>query len=189
MRAHLTLLGLAAAVLAAWLIGSCSESPTDVPIPNQRPTVAISAGPIRDSVNIFIVTFNWNAADVDGQVGPFLYAIDDTLSPDAWFTTTAYELTLLFTATDSAGVDSFYVGISDVPFERYRFRDAHTFFLKAVDDDGALSAPVALSFTAETIAPETQITNPSTSVIVELGPQFTVTWQGTDHDGTENPVA
>lgn len=189
MRAHLTLLGLAAAVIAAWLIGSCAESPTDVPIPNQRPTVAISAGPIRDSVNVFIVTFNWNAADVDGQVERFMYAVDDTLSPDAWFTTTAYELTLLFTATDSAGVDSFYVGISDIPFERYRFRDAHTFFLKAVDDDEAISPPVALSFTAETIAPETQITNPSTSVIVELGPQFTVTWSGTDLDGTEAPVA
>ncbi len=189
MRAHLTLLGLVAAVLAAWLIGSCAESPTDVPIPNQRPAVAISAGPIRDSVNIFIVTFNWNASDVDGQVERFIYAIDDTLSPDAWFTTTSYELTLLFTATDSAGVDSFYVGISDVPFERYRYRDAHTFFLKAIDDDDAVSPPVALSFTAETIAPETQITNPSTSVIVELGPQFTVTWSGTDLDGTENPVA
>lgn len=189
MRAHLPLLGLTAAVVAAWLIGSCSESPTDVPIPNQRPAVAISAGPIRDSVNVFIVTFNWNAADTDGQVERFLYAIDDTLSPDAWFSTTAYEITLLFTATDSAGVDSFYVGLGNIPIERYRFRGAHTFFLKAVDDDAALSPPVALSFTAETIAPETQILIPSTSVIVELGPLFTVSWEGTDRDGTENPVA
>ncbi len=189
MRAHLTLLGLAAAVLVAWLIGSCAESPTDVPIPNRPPSVAISAGPIRDSVSVFVVTFNWNASDTDGQVDRFIYAIDDTLSPDAWLTTTSYELTLLFTATDSAGVDSIFVGLSDVPFLRYRYRGAHTFFLKAIDDDGAYSAPAALSFTAETIAPETQIDIPSTSVIVELGPTFTVSWTGTDLDGTENPVA
>ncbi len=189
MRAHFPLLGLAAAVLVAWLIGSCAESPTDVPIPNQRPTVAISAGPIRDSVSVFIVTFNWNASDTDGQVEGFNYAIDDTLSPDAWLSTPAYELTLLFTAPDSAGVDSIFVGLSDVPLLRYRFRGAHTFFLKAIDDDGAVSPPAAISFTAETVAPETQIIIPSTSVIVELGPTFTVSWEGIDLDGTENPVA
>ncbi len=188
MRALVKLVGLAVAVLAAWLAGSCSENPADVLIPNKPPAIALSAGPIRDSVNVFVVTFNWNASDPDGQVTHFLYAIDDTLSPDAWFETTDYELTLLFTAPDSAGVDSIFVGLSDVPFERYRYRGGHTFYVRAQDDDGARSAPAALSFTAQTFAPETQILNPSPSVLVDLGASFTVSWQGTDPDGTENPV-
>ena len=188
MRALAKLVGLALVVLAAWLVGSCSENPADVLIPNQPPSVALSAGPIRDSVNVFVVTFNWNASDADGQVTRFRYAIDDTLSPDAWFETTNYELTLLFTAADSAGVDLIFVGLSEVPFERYRFRGGHTFYVQAVDDDGARSAPAALSFTAQTFAPESQILNPSPSVLVDLGASFTVSWQGTDPDGTENPV-
>ena len=185
MRAYLKWMGLGAVVVAAWLLGSCAESPTDVPIPNQRPAVSLSAGPIRDSVNVFIATFNWNASDTDGQVTKFFFAIDDTTD---WIETEAYEITLLFTATSLAGVDSIQVGQSTAFLERYRFRGAHTFYLKAVDDDEFYSPLSALSFTAQTIAPETQITNPSTSVIVELGPTFTVTWQGTDIDGTENPV-
>jgi hypothetical protein len=190
MRAHLKLTGLALVVAAAWLAGSCSENPVDVLIPNRPPAVAISAGPIRDSVDVFIVTFNWNASDGDGQVSRFLYAIDDTARASDWFETTAYEITLLFTVSDTgaAGIDSIYVGLSDVPIERFRFRGAHTFFLKAIDDDGARSATAGRSFTAETFAPETQIQNPSPSVIVSLGATFTVSWQGVDPDGTENPV-
>ncbi len=170
------------------MLGTCSKAPTDVPVPNRPPVVAISAGPIRDSVEVFITTFNWNAHDPDGVVTHFLFAVDDTLSSESWLQTAAYEITLLFSAVDSAGVDSIVVGPSGVALERYRFRGAHTFFLKAVDDDGAESAPAALSFTAETIAPETEIITPSASVLVTLGPTFTVSWEGVDRDGTENPV-
>lgn len=162
--------------------------PNDVPIPNRPPVVTISAGPIRDSVDVFITTFNWNASDTDGQVRRFLIAVDDTLSPDAWFTTEAYEVTLMFAAPDSAGVDRIVLGPSGVWLDRYRYRGAHTFFLKAVDDDGAESAPAALSFTAETFAPETEILVPNPSVLITLGPTFTVSWRGYDRDGTEDPV-
>lgn len=186
--AYFRFIGLAAAFLGAWLIGSCAESPSDFLIPNQPPTLAIAAGPIRDSVDVFIVTFNWNASDLDGQVTHFIYAIDDTAGPGAWIETTSYELTLLVTAADSAGVDSIRVGLGEAFLERYRFRDAHTFFLKAIDDDGAVSAPAALSFTAETFAPETQILIPFPGGMIDLGATFTVTWRGTDIDGTEDPV-
>ena len=77
MRAHYLLIGFATAVIAAWLLGSCAENPTDVPIPNKAPVVSISAGPIRDSVDVFIVTFNWNASDEDGQISHFFFAFDD----------------------------------------------------------------------------------------------------------------
>jgi hypothetical protein len=178
-----------AAVAVVLALAACAETPQDVPIPNRPPVVTIAAGPIRDSVDVFIATFNWNASDTDGQVRRFLIAVDDTLSPDAWFVTDAYEATLMFTAPDSAGVDHLVLGPSGVWLDRYRFRGAHTFFLKAVDDDGAESAPAALSFTAETIAPETEILVPSPSVLVTLGPTFAVSWRGTDLDGTEDPVA
>jgi hypothetical protein len=187
MRGHYSLIGFAAAVLAAWFLGSCSENPSDVPIPNRAPVVSVSAGPIRDSVDVFIVTFNWNASDDDGQVSHFLFAFDDTM-PDDWVRTEAFELQgWVLQAPTFAGIDSIFVG--QAIFERYRFRGAHTFYLKAVDDDGAESAPVSVSFTAETIAPETQITIPDPGVIVELGRTFTVSWEGIDLDGTEEPVA
>ena len=34
MRVHWKLTGLGVAVVLAWMLGSCSESPTDVPVPN-----------------------------------------------------------------------------------------------------------------------------------------------------------
>ena len=131
------------------------------------------------------VTFNWNASDTDGQVERFLYAIDDL---DSWFETTTYELTLLVSATDSAGVDSIRIGLSNAFIERYRFRGAHTFYLVAVDDDGAHSDTTSLSFIGQTFAPETQILIPVPSGLISLGPTFTVSWEGFDIDGTENPV-
>ena len=181
--------GRLSAVALFLALAACAEAPNDVPIPNRPPVVTISAGPIRDSLDVFITTFNWNASDTDGQVRRFLLAVDDTLSPDAWFVTEAYEATIMFAAPDSAGVDHLLLGPSGVWLDRYRFRGAHTFFIKAVDDDGAESAPAALSFTAETFAPETEILVPSPSVLITLGPTFTVSWRGVDPDGTEDPVA
>src|SRR5512145_322388 len=162
MRVHWKLTAVGVALVTAWILVSCSESPTDVPVPNGRPAVAISAGPIRDSVNIFIATFNWNASDDDGQVVRFQFAVDDTTE---WIETVDYETTLLFTATQLAGADSVRIGFGDVFRIRYRFRDMHTFYIKAIDDDGDFSAISALSFNAETVAPETGILNPSPSSI------------------------
>jgi hypothetical protein len=179
----MALLSLIAAVIG------CEKTPMDVLIPNQPPQVALSSGPIRDSTNVFIATFNWNASDSDGQVVMFRYAIDDTMEADDWFETDDFELTLFFTAPDSSRIDSIYIGAATVPLERYVFNGAHTFFLKAIDNYGAESAPAARSFTAETMAPETQITNPNPGGVVNLGPTFTITWDGNDPDGTEEPVA
>jgi hypothetical protein len=179
---------VAAAIALIVLIG-CEKTPMDVLIPNRAPSVSLSAAPIRDSTDIFIATFNWHASDRDGEVEYFRYAIDDTAAATDWFVTDDFELTLFFTAPDSARVDSIYVGAGTVPLERYVFNGAHTFFIKAVDDDGAESVPAVTSFTAETIAPETQILNPVSGTVVNLGPTFTVIWEGRDHDGTEPPVA
>ncbi len=101
--------------IAIALLGGCEKTPMDVLTPNQAPQVSVSAGPIRDSTNVFIATFNWNADDADGQVEMFRYAIDDTSSAAAWFETDDFELTLFFTAADSARVDSFYIGAATVP--------------------------------------------------------------------------
>ncbi len=180
-------LALVTTVAFTALLG-CELTPMDVLVPNRAPSVSISASPIRDSTNIFIATFNWYASDQDGEVVLFRYAVDDTSTADAWFETDDFELTLLFTAPDSAHVDSIYIAAATVPLERYIFNGAHTFFIKAVDDDGAESIPAYLSFTAETIAPETTILNPSPTGIVNLGSTFTITWEGTDLDGTEDPV-
>ncbi len=186
MSGRATLLLLATAAVVTALVG-CERTPMDVLLPNQPPTVNLSASPIRDSTNVFIATFNWNATDPDGEVVRFLYAVDDTSSADAWFTTEDFELTLFFTAPDSARPDTLREGTT--VFERYLFNGAHTFYVKAVDDDGAESVVANISFTAETIAPETSITSPDPEGIRRLGNTFTVRWEGQDLDGTEPPVA
>jgi hypothetical protein len=185
------------AAIAALLL-ACSKLPVDTMSFNQRPLVAIEASSVSEAGRIdhlsglwrnrHVARMVWEASDPDGEIVLFRYAIDDTLTAGAWLETTAYDVELTFSADDSARVDSIYVGSSTVPIERYIFNGAHTFFLKAVDDEGLESPPVSISFTAETIAPESEITDPSPNSFISLGPTFPISWRGHDPDGTQPPV-
>src|SRR5262249_23140107 len=68
----------------------------------------------------------------------------------------------------------------------------HTIVLEAVDDRGAFSAPATCSFTAFTIAPTVQITNPIPNHLLPptFGPSFRISWKGNHPDGrgTTKPV-
>jgi hypothetical protein len=118
----------------------------------------------------------------------FRYAIDDTSTQASWFETDDFEITLFFTAPDSSRIDSIYIGAATVPLERYVFNGAHTFFVVAVDDDGAQSPPAFKSFTAESVAPETEILTPTPDSEVILGPDLRVTWTGHDPDDFADPT-
>ncbi len=152
------------------------------PSPNQRPEAILSGGPADGDPDVFYrVHFNWFGHDPDGRVVRFEWLLtnDEVTGPliiDAdiyarlallgysWTSTTGFQTDLVVSADQfpdlAEPADSIYWEPDPL-----RFHAQHSFFLRAVDDDGAVSAlPAHRSFTATTLAPEVQITHP-----VDLG--------------------
>ncbi len=65
------------------------------------------------------------------------------------------------------------------------FYGVHRLYMRAVDDGGAVSPPDKVAFTAETLAPEAEITGPDMgeSAYRMTGLDVTVNWDGADPDG------
>ena len=148
---------------------------------NLPPHVSVTGGPPQGGESYYYVTISWVGWDEDGTVKHFLYAIDDTTQ---WTEIRELEQTFLFTA--------------DSLREGEEFGKWHTFWIKAVDNDGAKSLPDYLTFDARTVAPKTTITSPSCDPgvlcqgAIALGTQVKVTWDGEDPDCsslTKKPVA
>jgi len=173
---HRLLVGLIAIAL---LGAGCTLIEKDrTPSPNQRPEAVLSGGPAAGDLDVFYrVHFNWFGHDPDGRVVRFEWLLtnDEVTGPliiDAdiyarlaalgytWTSTTAFSTELVVSADQfpdlSEPADSIYWEPDPL-----RFHAQHSFFLRAVDDDGALSAlPAHRTFTATTLAPEVQITHP-----------------------------
>ena len=158
-----------------------------MPIPNQPPTVELTAGPIDGTVTDYRPSFSWQASDPDGRIVQTLVAVDE-LGPDAWIAAAGESIELRVSASmTQATPDTVDVGEGEPPLLRYRAQDAHTFYVKVIDDDGAESAIASASFTAETLTPETTIEFADQRR--PRGPRFHVRWQGVDPDGSEPPQA
>ncbi len=177
------------AILTAALHWSCLLTPDDeragTRVSNQRPSVRITAGATTsDTTGVdYKVNFRWNGTDTDGVVTRFEYAVDDTVSENAWSRTAEFSRDFLFEASlpdpnDSSGV---------------RFSQWHTLHLRGVDNEGAVSPPVRQFFNARTVAPTSYIARPT-----GLGPRpslqqtFIVEWGGEDLDSSEpgkEPIA
>ncbi len=162
----------------------CGEDPTGNPTGNIQPRVRLTAGPQQNSTEFYSVPFSWTAWDDDGFVDHFLYAIDDTVgvpgdSTSGWQSTRQHTKTLVFSATTRA--DSItYTGF-------------HTFYLKAVDNDGLASPPAQLSFNAKTTAPNSEFLIPSRVAAgegfnspLQGGPSIRLEWKGEDVDGVRS---
>ncbi|UCF79155.1 MAG: hypothetical protein JSW03_02560 [Candidatus Eiseniibacteriota bacterium] len=161
---------------ALLLLSSCGKE-TPSFLMNRRPHVYVSGGPPQGGTSIYYVTIGWNGWDSDGVVEYFLYAIDDTTE---WTQTRVGHGTFTFSA------DSLRSGEE---FGRW-----HTFWVKAVDDDGAASVPDYLTFDARTISPRTIITSPRCDPegdVICQGPWLNVgtcvkiTWEGEDPDSPD----
>ena len=154
-------------------------------VTNQRPTVRITAGASNpDTLGLdYKVLFRWNGVDVDGVVSLFQYAVDDTVTEGAWRDTTDYSARIAFRAE---------TGDPD-PGHETRFTDWHTFYIRAVDNEGATSLPDHRFFNAVTIAPKTTIKFPSgLPAIASLQQTIVVRWEGEDLDSSNperQPVA
>jgi hypothetical protein len=164
------------------------------------------------------VHFYWNGFDPDGRVNNFEYLItDDYLvgsliideniydtieqlqldHPDAdlsWHYIDVHDSTFVVTAeyfpgdVDEVPADSIYWYDPSDSMGRFLFKGQHTFFLRAVDDDGARDPiPEHLTFTATTIAPAVEINHPADTGgaggYEELPPDIFFRWSGNDSVG------
>ncbi|MEJ2720273.1 MAG: hypothetical protein P8181_03920, partial [bacterium] len=164
---------------------------------NQPPRVWLSAAPPEGTVSNYTLHLYWGAWDPDGEVAYYEYAITnnlsgifdpaDTTGADKWHTVYSNDSTFMFTAdvlSDSSETD-----FTDLrPYEYIR---SHTFFVRAVDDEGLRSAkPAYRSFTARTLSPVIDILIPRRAGLnpAQVPPITTFKWVGKDYVSNEREV-
>jgi hypothetical protein len=167
---------------ALLLMAGCLLIPDDqekgTRVANTRPSVSITAGAATSdsSGTDYKVNFQWRGSDDDGVVLRFEYAVDDTTSERAWQDTTGFSTLLKFRAThpNQQGADG-------------SFNDWHTFYIRAIDNEYAISTVDERYFNATTIAPSTRITSPRFPPgVPSTVKTFVLEWEGEDLDSS-NP--
>jgi hypothetical protein len=177
----LALLGLAVLLIVPQCLLFPESGFVGEPAPNEMPRVKITGGVLLDSVSTTArVRFYWFGSDNDGMIRWFEWAIDDTISEQAWHRTTEYSVVIPFQATD--WVD----GTPDAdPTDEEFFDDWHAFYVRSVDNDYARSRASKRFFNTRTIAPTTEITRPEQRDTDESwASTLKVTWLGDDPDGS-----
>jgi hypothetical protein len=168
----------------------CEKAGVKFFIPNQRPTVELTAAPVSTADTAwYSYKMNWSGSDADGRVDRFEYAIDPPVptetapNPETLWVSTAKNEQQLFFQASKAYFD---------PKRGWRSNDFHTFVVRAVDNAGLVSAPKSRAFYSYTIAPVVFISNPLPSKLISrlVTPAVRISWQGRDEDGvfTQKPV-
>ena len=169
---------LAALALAAWLGLGCTGPIVGTLVPNQRPTVRFTLAPISadpDDPVFYAYRVFWAGEDPDGRVDHFDYAIDPGPRDTAWVSTPHTEEVLFFRSTTPDGKDG------PLPLAH----DYHVLVIRAVDNEGAMSARKTRAFYSYTVAPSVEVVAPHPNRFIEekVPPTLTVHWQGVDPDG------
>jgi len=117
-------------------------------VANERPNASITGGVLEDSLDIDEnrVHFYWYGSDDDGVIQWFEWAVDDTISEEAWHRTTSFDEWIFTRATQPVGTSG--------------YSDWHTFYVRSVDDQYTRSRPDIRFFNAHTIAPTSEILEP-----------------------------
>lgn len=171
--------------VALLVAGACTKVAPLLTLPNQPPTVTLTSAPAPGStIGNYSYDIRWSGRDVDGRIDHFLVAVDPPArsgSDTTWTATTLNRQVFVFSADSLPSDSSLYA---------HRF---HTVVVKAVDDQGATSAPVWVSFTATTLLPTLKVTSPQASKLLPatVAPDFRVAWLADDPDGrgTHVPAA
>ena len=183
-RAGRGFLAATALICHTLLLSGCSKPELIALLPNQRPTIEVTQAPVHSDQPFFYgYELRWAGFDEDGRVDHFRYAVDPPTRADAetaWVSTRDNRRSFLFRSDE---VDT----LTDKTAE-----GLHTIVLEAVDERGAVSAPVTRSLTSFTIAPTVQIIQPVPNHLFSpmFGPSFRLGWRGEDPDGrgTNRPV-
>lgn len=160
------LLGLAAAVAACSTDGVEGEHKA-----NEPPTVWLSAGPPEGSTGTYRIQMFWGGWDPDGEIKGYEYLVSNNKGT--------------FQPSDTVGVpwrpvvgnDSTFTFSADIPVDSVHadqtkqvdvFMRSHTFFIRAIDQEGLRSRqPAYRSFTSRTLSPEVHIQRPP---VIKLNP-------------------
>jgi hypothetical protein len=203
MAKRITVTSLLAGLAAMALLAGAGCGPdtelTGTPIPNSLPDTRVTARPPDVLESGFVVQFYWSANDPDGRIDHYQWkmsdngtdgiSVQDTLTFDPvtgdtlnpWFETLSSDSTFLVTAD-----------IPDFPGDPdnlNRSYQTHTFWVRAVDEDGGVDpTPAMVSFTSTTLLPTVRLEGPTGALnSVEAGsvaPTATFTFKGNDADFT-----
>ncbi len=169
---------------------------------NTPPETEVTMTPPVLNETSFTVDFFWSGSDSDGQVKAYEWRIsnngadrvvdiEDTLGL-AWNYTEATDSTFLVTA-DLRGFEPDVNNPAIPDSADWRFWETHTFFVRAIDDQGARDpSPARVSFTATTVAPEVIIDLPQFSDSNSCGDgplALRFGWTGKDPDNPEGDPA
>ena len=179
------------AITANSLFSCAPEDIAGTFVASEPPEVWLGIGPPEGSTTEYNVHFYWGGYDPDGKIAFFEYSIvdndiyffdpADTTGDDKWFPTTVKDSVFLFTADLVA--DS-----SDIDFDTmnpYEFVRTHTFFIRAVDEQGLRSKAAYRSFTARNLSPVINITSPASigQSVAFVPPIVTFSWAARDFVG------
>jgi hypothetical protein len=187
------------AALLGWAAG-CGNDPSE-PVPNLPPDTFLTSSEPADSSRVpHHVSFNWNGQDADGTVPrTFDYILDSyarsvatidqvhlvtpAVDDPRWTRVNAYELTLAVPADTLRADPRGDIGFGE--FDRW-----HTFYLRAVDNEGAPDgSPEHRTFQAFTAAPKLWMLAPVVrGDAVTLPRTFVMNWDGNDPIGRDSPL-
>jgi len=169
------LVGLAVFVC---LVSSCGKNES----PNMLPDTTLNSppSPTAGSSHSYLVEMAWEGEDPDGRVVAYEIAWHDGISYTGMLDSLAWDRV---TVTDS----TFVVSADTCPDVGTSCEGSHTFFVRAVDDNGGKDpTPAYVSFTATTIIPHARIIYPPRQpedIAVTSPTCVKVGWDGTDSDG------
>jgi len=201
-RATWALSACASAVFLA-IVSGCSPSTelTGPEVLNSYPETRITSTPPTLTQSEAHARFRWVGHDADGDIVGFQWkmsnndldgiSVSDTLTFDPstgaevhpWRFTTAMDTTFIVTA-DLPGFE----GDAHLPLPDRHLFQHHTFFVRAVDDQGAVDpSPAMVTFTAATLSPIIRLSTPQALLsnyrtAKGLPPSFILGWSGYDPD-------
>ncbi|MDZ7860221.1 MAG: hypothetical protein U5O15_06085 [Candidatus Krumholzibacteriota bacterium] len=180
-------------LLAASVFIGCSEDLfTGEMAENKPPVVRLTRVPIERSTTSYKIHFYWDSFDPDGEVEYCEYIIvsGDPYGFSPADTMVEWEKAFTYTDKDSTEIkvynDKIFAFQCDSVSSRWeedseytKFEKTNTFFIRAIDKEGAISKVEHVSFTSWTLSPTCTIEKPkgtarNYSVVITFG------WKATD---------
>ncbi len=182
------------AAVVVGLTGACNNDggPVGTLKANQSPHVWLAAAPPEGSTSKYSIRLYWGGWDPDGEIDHYQYLITDNetgifdpgdLENGVWTPVFANDSTFVFTADELA--DSLATEQVSV-FER-----SHTFFIRAIDREGAMSKEFAhRSFTAFTLSPKVMVNTPPRQSLgpAQFPPIATYEWEAIDYVDSQDAI-
>lgn len=184
MKRHtLIMLGLASVALFAACTTTDREGER---VENRPPTVWLASAPPEGTTEKYTIQLFWGGWDPDGEIAYYEYAItdngdgpflpSDTAGDENWHPVYGNDSLFTFSADELTNPNA-----NNMVSE---FTRSHTFFIRAVDEQGLRSVePAYRSFTARTLSPRVDISVPQRNQLnpAAVPPITTFRWTATDY--------